>query len=133
MSEVDTAWCCYLLETSDAGSKRTYVGATPDVDRRLKQHNGLQSGGAKATSGRAWRRVCHVKNFPSKIAALQFEWRWKQISRRLITGCDPVTRRCQALQQLLSLDRPTTAAIPYAEYPIPLEVIMEEGTFLPTL
>ena len=116
-------WKCYLLATCDAGSKKTYVGITPDLDRRLAQHNGKQSGGAKATHGRAWERVCHVYGFPDHRAALQFEWRWKQISRRLTAN--PLERRFQALQMLLGLDRPTTAAIPYSEYPTFPEVVME--------
>jgi predicted GIY-YIG superfamily endonuclease len=116
-------WKCYLLKTCDGASQKTYIGVTPDLDRRLKQHNGKQSGGAKATHGRVWHRVCHVRGFPDQTAALQFEWRWKQISRRL-TG-PPLDRRFQALQDLLGLDRPTTAAVPYSEYAAPLEVIME--------
>ena len=118
-------WKCYLLATADGGSQKTYVGITPDLDRRLAQHNGEQSGGAKATHGRAWERICHVTGFPDHRAALQFEWRWKQISRRL-TG-SPVDRRFEALQLLLGLDRPTTAAVPYSEYPAFPEVIMEKN------
>lgn len=117
-------WKCYLLATSDGGSQKTYVGITPDLDRRLAQHNGEQSGGAKATHGRTWERICHVTGFPDHRAALQFEWRWKQISRRLRGS--PVDRRFEALQLLLGLDRPTTAAIPYSEYPAFPEVIMEK-------
>ena len=116
-------WKCYLLITADGGSKKTYVGVTPDLDRRLEQHNGLRSGGAAATKGRRWERVCHVKGFPDHVAALQFEWRWKQISRK-IAG-KPLERRFEALQLLLGLDRPTSAAIPYSEYPEFPEVIME--------
>lgn len=116
------AWQCYLLETV-TGSPKTYVGITPDLDRRLRQHNGELAGGAAATHGRAWRRVCHVTGFPDHKAALQFEWRWKQISRRLVGN--PLERRLRALQTLLALDRPTSAATPYEEYPAPLEVIME--------
>ena len=118
-------WKCYLLATADGGSQKTYVGITPDLDRRLAQHNGEQSGGAKATHGRTWERICHVTGFPDHRAALQFEWRWKQISRRL-TG-SPVDRRFEALQLLLGLDRPTTAAVPYSEYPAFPEVIMEKN------
>jgi predicted GIY-YIG superfamily endonuclease len=117
-------WKCYLLATADGGSQKTYVGITPDLDRRLAQHNGQQSGGAKATHGRTWERICHVTGFPDHRAALQFEWRWKQISRRLTGG--PVDRRFEALQLLLGLDRPTTAAVPYSEYPAFPEVIMEK-------
>jgi putative endonuclease len=118
-------WKCYLLATSDGGSQKTYVGITPDLDRRLVQHNGLQSGGAKATHGRTWERICHVKGFPNHRAALQFEWRWKQISRGL--HGKPLERRFDALQTLLGLERPTTAAIPYSEYPEFPDVIMEKN------
>jgi structure-specific endonuclease subunit SLX1 len=105
------------------------VGVTPDLDRRLAQHNGIQSGGAKATHGRVWERVCHVKGFPDHRAALQFEWRWKQISRGL-TGA-PVQRRFQALQTLLALEKPTSSAVPYKDYAAPLEVVMESQTHSP--
>ena len=117
-------WRCYLLETV-SGSPKTYVGVTPDLDRRLKQHNGELAGGAKATHGHQWKRVCHVRGFPDHRAALQFEWRWKQISRRL-TGT-PLERRAKALQTLLAMDRCTTAAVPYEEWPVPPEVIWESG------
>jgi predicted GIY-YIG superfamily endonuclease len=130
MSQVP-GWNCYLLATSDGGSQKTYVGVTPDLDRRLAQHNGIQSGGAKATHGRTWDRICHVRGFPDHRAALQFEWRWKQISRGL-TGA-PVQRRFQALQTLMGLDKPTSAAVPYSEYATPLEVIMESEQHSPSL
>lgn len=116
-------WNCYFLATLDA--KKTYIGITPDLDRRLRQHNGELAGGANATHGHRWERRCHVRGFPDHTAALQFEWRWKQISRRL--DGNPVERRFRALQQLLALDRPTSAAIPYEDYPEPLEVVMEKG------
>jgi structure-specific endonuclease subunit SLX1 len=119
-----------LLATT-TGPVKTYVGVTPDLDRRLRQHNGGLSGGAAATAGRTWERVCHVRGFPDSRAALQFEWRWKQISRRCNGG--PLERRLRALQELLALDRPTTAALPYAEYATPLEVVMETGRELPAL
>ena len=66
----------------------TYVGATVDVDRRLRQHNKEIKGGAHATGikvnqGKIWERACYVQGFPDWQAALQFEWRWKQLSRKL--------------------------------------------------
>ena len=76
----------YLLEATNGS---TYVGATVDLDHRLRQHNCEIKGGAVATSvkvkrGETWTRVCHVAGFPSWQAALQFEWRWKQLSRKII-------------------------------------------------
>lgn len=126
-------WKCYLLATNDGGSQKTYVGVTPDLDRRLRQHNGLLSGGAKATHGRQWERICHVAGFPDHTSVLQFEWRWKQLSRPPRASGPPLERRLKALQELLALDRPTTAAQPYSEYPEPLEVLIETERQLPTL
>ena len=108
----------YLLEASPSGA--TYVGATMDVDHRLRQHNGQLKGGAHATTmrvkkGETWRRVVYVSGFPDWIAALQFEWRWKQLSRKSKLK-NPLERRQEALQTLLALDRPTTKAVPYAEW-----------------
>jgi len=117
-------WKCYLLETV-SGPPKTYVGVTPDLDRRLRQHNGELSGGAKATHGRAWKRACHVTGFPDSRAALQFEWRWKQIARRQLGN--PMERRARALQILLAMDRPTETAEPYSSWPAPPEVVWEEG------
>jgi structure-specific endonuclease subunit SLX1 len=108
----------YLLECTDGS---TYVGATVDLDHRLRQHNKEIKGGAHATSakvgkGETWRRVCHVAGFPDWSAALQFEWRWKQISRKLPARMNPLERRKQALTTLLALERPTSKALAYSEW-----------------
>ena len=120
----------YLLSTTATSGQQTYVGATVDLDHRLRQHNKEIKGGAHATSiqverGATWERVCHVAGFPTWPAAHHFEWRWKQISRGL--HGKPLERRFDALQTLLGLERPTTAAIPYSEYPEFPDVIMEKN------
>ena len=110
-------WFCYLLVSNDGS---TYVGATVDPDRRLRQHNGLIKGGARATARKlgTWRRMCFVRGFPDNHAALQFEWRWKSLSRKKVySGMEPMQRRLEALRELLELDRPTSKAVPYSEYP----------------
>ena len=117
----------YLLESSD---NATYVGATIDVNRRLRQHNKEIKGGAHATGvkvdkGEIWHRVCYVKGFPDWTAALQFEWRWKQLSRKLPMKMLPIERRKLALEQLLALERPTTKALPYSEWEQQPEIIWE--------
>ena len=123
--EVAHHWVVYCLVNS-AGA--TYIGATVDRDRRLKQHNGVLKGGAKATSRTPgeWRRHCYVKGFPDNHAALSFEWRWKSLSRKkTYASLEPLERRLEALQELLRLDRPTSTAQPYASYLEPLEVVYE--------
>ena len=119
----------YLLLSSD---NSTYVGATVDLNRRLRQHNKEIKGGATATGikvekGETWIRAAHVKGFPDWQAALQFEWRWKQISRKISTNkMKPLEKRMIALKQLLNLERPTSKAKAYSEWPEPPEVIIED-------
>jgi predicted GIY-YIG superfamily endonuclease len=117
----------YLL-VSTSGS--TYVGATIDLTRRLRQHNKEIKGGARATGikvaqGEIWTRAAHVSGFPDWQATLQFEWRWKHLSRKYPLKMDPLERRMSALKDLLALERPTSKAKPYAEWLTPPEVHCE--------
>ena len=119
----------YLLLSSD---NATYVGATIDLNRRLRQHNkeikgGAHATGAKVEKGETWIRAAHVKNFPDWQAALQFEWRWKQISRKLPAKMCPLLRRFTALDMLLKLERSTTKAKAYTEWAVAPEVVVEDG------
>lgn len=117
------SWSVYLLR--EVGGTRTYVGATLDVDRRLSQHNGALVGGARATRGRAWQRICHVRGFPYQKAALQFEWAWKYFTRAQ-TSSNTFKRRIQALCLMLGLDQPTSKATDYLTYVGALEVVWED-------
>ena len=117
----------YLLHSTD---NSTYVGATVDLERRLRQHNKIIKGGAHATSmkvnaGQIWERACYVEGFPDWQAALQFEWRWKQITRKLSNKLFPLKRRMIALKELLSLDSSTSKAIPYSQWNSPPNIIFE--------
>lgn len=118
----------YLLLCSD---NSTYIGATVDLNHRLRQHNCEIKGGAIATSrkvkkGESWKRVCYVENFPSWNSALQFEWAWKFYSRKLSRKLLPIDRRKKALNKLLSLEKSTSNAIPFADWNIPINVIWED-------
>ena len=136
----DKKYYVYILESSDKAS--TYVGATINLDHRLRQHNKELVGGAHATSikvaqGHTWRRVCHVEGFPDWSAALQFEWRLKQLSRKLFkiknsnkdankdASVKSIDRRIQALHQLLALERPTSKAKAYSEWCRPPKIVWE--------
>jgi len=120
----------YLLLSSD---NSTYVGATVDLERRLRQHNQEIKGGAFATTskvnkGETWIRAAHVEGFPDWQSALQFEWRWKQLTRKM-SGLKkhPLEKRMIALKQLLALERPTSKAKAYSEWSQPPNVILEDG------
>jgi structure-specific endonuclease subunit SLX1 len=117
----------YLLVATNGN---TYVGATVDLNRRLRQHNKEIKGGAHATGikvaqGESWTRVAHVSGFPDWQATLQFEWRWKQLSRKYPLKMNPLERRMTALKELLALERPTSKALAYSEWAAPPEVHLE--------
>jgi predicted GIY-YIG superfamily endonuclease len=118
----------YFIESTNGS---TYIGATVDLDKRIRQHNRESKGGAVATSnkvkqGEAWMYVCYIENCPTWNAALQCEWRWKQISRQIQKSKPnqrPRERRLEALEKLLSLERPTSKADPYSSWEIPPNVV----------
>lgn len=117
----------YLLVSTNGN---TYVGATKDLTRRLRQHNKEIKGGAHATGikvsqGELWSRAAHISGFPDWQAALQFEWRWKQLSRKLSININPLERRITALIELLNLPQSTSKAKPYLEWTTPPEVHLE--------
>ena len=79
----------------------------------------------KVDKGEIWSRACHVSGFPDWSAALQFEWRWKQLSRKLPKKMFPLERRMQALKHLLELEQSTSKAIPFKNWHSPPEVHIE--------
>lgn len=125
----------YLLVSTNGA---TYVGATVDLDHRLRQHNKEIKGGAIATSikvarGETWHRHCYVSGFPTWQAALQFEWRWKQLHRKLPRGGrTPLENRMTALETLLAMEKPTTKAQAFSEWISPPEIHFEQIATLNT-
>ena len=117
----------YLLQSS---SKKTYVGATYNVERRVRQHNGVLKGGAKYTGkwvnrGDTWTCMGYVSGFPTWRDALQFEWKWKFLTRKKKMSGTPVERRMSVLQDLMASERSTSKAIPFKDWEIPIELVLE--------
>ena len=124
--ESSSSYYVYLLVS--ANGKATYVGSTVNLERRLRQHNGEIVGGAKYTTkrGPVWKRHCYVSNFPTWQAALQFEWRWKNLTRKIKSGFEsPLDRRMKALDKLLSLERSTQNAVPFSLWAVQPKVNYE--------
>lgn len=120
---------CYMLYTDEG---QTYIGATIDPDRRLRQHNKEITGGARATGmrvaqGLTWKRACYIQGIPEWRSALQIEWRWKQLGRTKFKHIrNPIQRRLYSLKMLLGLEKPTEKGIPYESYPSgPPEIVWE--------
>jgi len=116
------AFTSYCLIREDSAA--TYVGATVDMNHRLRQHNGIIKGGAVATTsalakGHNWSILCNVSGFPTWQATLQFEWMWKHISRK--KKGTPAYRRISALIDLVNMDKATSKAEPFSSY-APLQI-----------
>ena len=63
-------WKVYLLECSDG---TLYCGATNNLERRLAQHNGTVSGGARYTRHRGPVRLLEARVCADRSSALKFE------------------------------------------------------------
>ena len=61
----------YLIKTLNNFPKKTYVGYTNDLCKRLIKHN--TNKGAKSTRGYKWELI-YKKKFYSKSKALSFEY-----------------------------------------------------------
>jgi putative endonuclease len=65
----------YLIKTLNNFPKKTYVGFTNNLDKRLFKHNSNK--GAKSTKGYKWELI-YKKKFYSKSKALSFEYKLKK-------------------------------------------------------
>ena len=118
----------YILICSDK-KQSVYVGATVDLDKRLRKHNREIGGGADETgikvfSGHTWTRAGYISEFPTWKEALKFEWRWHKTAERCIQmrkensnkRLSNLERNIEALRRVLSRDRPTDTAMKYSEW-----------------
>uniref|UniRef100_A0A6U3BLU8 GIY-YIG domain-containing protein n=1 Tax=Lotharella globosa TaxID=91324 RepID=A0A6U3BLU8_9EUKA len=106
---------CYLLYSGT--TNRTYVGVTNSLEKRLRKHNGLITGGAKATrSGRPWSIALSVEGFQRYDDVLRFEWMWKHMRPRRWS----LKGRAWNLARLLRLERWTKSAPKACSFPLTL-------------
>jgi predicted GIY-YIG superfamily endonuclease len=87
---------CYCIKAQDC--TRTYIGATNDFNRRIRQHNREISGGAKSTAGHKWEPIIQVVGFTERKKLLRFEWYWKHVIKTTEKG---IYRRINMLESLL--------------------------------
>ena len=64
----------YMLTCTSCINKKTYVGYTNNLEKRLKLHN--NSKGAKFTKGNSWK-IIFRKRFISKSKAMSYEYKLK--------------------------------------------------------
>ena len=98
--------------------RRAYIGATVDPQKRLRQHNGEITGGAKCTRGRGpWHFHCVISGFRTWNEALQYEWAAKSCTR----GSRGVRSREEALERLNLRTRWTSNSPLASEVPLVVE------------
>ena len=68
------AFYVYMIKSISAGSKKTYVGYTNNLKKRLSNHNNNK--GAKSTKGHKWELI-YKKKFISKSKAMSYEYHIK--------------------------------------------------------
>lgn len=78
MEKLSEKWFCYILRcVNGENSNCTYNGSTNNIWRRIRQHCGEISGGAKATKGKKWEYYAIMTGFTNHQNALSCEWRIK--------------------------------------------------------
>lgn len=106
--------CVYMLYSPTM--KRTYVGYTINVYKRIRQHNGEITGGAKTTmKGRPWKLIFFIEGFPDQIEALRFEWRCHHPHRFLSKNKRPIRGhgyegRIKSMCSILEMEKVTSKA-----------------------
>lgn len=97
-------------------SNKTYVGSTNNLNRRIRQHNGILKGGAKYTTNSIinnlepeWKYLYYIKGFPDHQNALQAEWKLKNLQKKQIKK--GVEGRLKSLIEFSKLDFWTSNSI----------------------
>ncbi|KAI0319349.1 hypothetical protein OF83DRAFT_817873 [Amylostereum chailletii] len=141
--QIPTFYACYLLKSvRTPKSTATYIGSTPSPPRRIRQHNGeITQGAWKTKHNRPWVMQMIVYGFPSKLAALQFEWAWQHphISRHLrddeghsLFNGDRRAKYIKAnihhpLGRVNSVVRTMICTFPYTTWPLHVKLFTEEA------
>ncbi|KAF8516045.1 hypothetical protein JB92DRAFT_2716263, partial [Gautieria morchelliformis] len=121
-------YACYLLKSiKNPKSISTYIGSTPHPPRRIRQHNGeITQGAWKTSHNRPWVMSMIVHGFPSKLAALQFEWAWQHpgASRHLKRGD---ISKARSLKANIAVARMMLTSHPYTSWPLHVKLFTPEA------
>ncbi|KAF8070339.1 hypothetical protein FPV67DRAFT_1013295 [Lyophyllum atratum] len=127
-------YACYLLKSIQTPrSKATYIGSTPSPPRRIRQHNGeLKQGAWKTRLRRPWVMQMIVHGFPSRLAALQFEWAWQhpEKSRHLRDASGEAlftARMPKHVKTNVQIVRTMIANHPYHKWPLHVKLFTEDA------
>lgn len=103
----DKYYCYIIHSTNPKYSNHTYNGSTNNLVRRLRQHNGEISGGAKSTKNKGtWKYLVIWEGFANKKEALSCEWKIKHPTNQIKrpSKYNGVKGRIGSLNLLINLD-----------------------------
>lgn len=116
MSADDAATAFYVYWIQSAS--RAYIGATVDLRKRLRQHNGELVGGAARTRNRGpWKYQMVVSGFRTWREALQYEWAAKYHTK----ACRGIKSRRDAIEALNARTQWTSNAPLASDVPLVVE------------
>jgi len=99
---------CYIIRSKNPlFINHTYNGSTNNLIRRLRQHNGEITGGAKSTKGKGpWEYFVIWEGFTSHNEALSCEWRIKHPTNtyKRPTKYNGIKARVKSLNLLIGLE-----------------------------
>lgn len=92
---------CYII-TND--KNQSYTGCTNNLDRRLKQHNGLLKGGAKYTrKSNNWKYYYIIGIFDKKSAfKFEYQLKFKKNNKGNLTRISGINNKFNRLKCLLT-------------------------------
>ncbi|KZV60185.1 hypothetical protein PENSPDRAFT_594370, partial [Peniophora sp. CONT] len=136
--QIPNFYACYLLRSvRTPRATATYIGSTPHPPRRIRQHNGEISAGAwKTKHNRPWVMQMIIYGFPSKLAALQFEWAWQHphISRHLRDADGKSLfagdKKSKSLKASAKVGRMMVTHPPYTSWPLHAKLFTAEAVKL---
>ena len=108
VNKTDNIWYCYIIRSINPFyANLTYNGSTNNMFRRLRQHNGEITGGAKATRNKGpWEPYAILTGFQTHQEALSCEWRIKHPTnqRKRPNKYCGINGRIESLNIVLNLD-----------------------------
>ncbi len=79
MTAVSTPWFVYMVRTATGA---LYTGISTDPTRRLRQHSGELTGGAKALKGKGPLQLAFTYAMPCRSSASKLEYQLKQWTKK---------------------------------------------------
>ena len=112
-------WHVYLLWNTR--TRRTYIGATTNPDRRLRQHRGELVGGAKSTKReqKYWVRICYLSGFQDRREA----YRWEKLLKMRAAGVENRKAAFLLVFQGICPKHPVKPHLP--DYPVPKNISLK--------